>query len=253
MLACLAFCLASSFIYIVNDIVDREKDKLHPQKRNRPLASGAVKVPVAIAAAIFSLIIASALLYGLGSFKSAATVAIYIGINILYSWRLKTLPLVDVFCIAFGFILRLYAGALVIDVPVSGHLFMITLFIALFLAFGKRKSELLKIGAVARKSLSGYSLETIDKYLVVLAGAIIISYAIFTLDATVSDKFGDHMIYSLVFVIYGIFRYMAELDRSEDYYDPTENLYRDKILLTVCVAFGVYVMLTATRVLWRNL
>ena len=239
------FCLVSSFIYIINDIIDRDADAKHPKKRHRPLASGAVSIPLAIFMDILCLTGTGALLVYLGVGKVTVAIVSYIITNLLYSWKLKHIPLLDVFCIAFGFVLRVYAGAYAVDTFVSGYLFMVMMFISLFLALGKRKAEMANLGWETRKSLDSYSGTTIDKYLTILADAVIISYALYTLDSDTLARFGNRLIYSVVFVIYGMFRYMAELDKSSDYDDPTDNLYKDKVLIAVCVMYAVYVTLIA--------
>jgi len=243
--AFLAFCFVSSFIYIINDIADRKVDAAHPKKSKRPIASGKISIPAAAVAGLLCLFITAGLTAWLGDSRFLFAVSGYVALNLLYSWRLKYVQLVDVFCIAFGFVLRVYAGAYAISVPVSSFLFMVMLFLSLFLALGKRKSELINSidsGTSSRKILSGYSGATIDKYITLLASAVIISYALYTLDASTLAKFGNRLIYSVVFVIYGIFRYMAQLDKSGDYDDPTDNLYGDNALIAVCVAFMAYIL-----------
>jgi 4-hydroxybenzoate polyprenyltransferase len=243
------FCLVSSFIYIINDIIDREADAKHPKKRHRPLASGAVSIPSAIFMDILCLTGTGALLVYLDVGKVTVTIVSYIITNLLYSWKLKHIPLLDVFCIAFGFVLRVYAGAYAVDTFVSSYLFMVMMFISLFLAFGKRKAEMANAGWETRKSLDSYSGTTIDRYLTILADAVIISYALYTLDSDTLARFGNRLVYSVVFVVYGIFRYMAELDKSSDYDDPTDNLYKDKVLIAVCVMYAGYVTLIAAGVI----
>jgi hypothetical protein len=119
------------------------------------------------------------------------------------------------------------------------------LFLSLFLAFGKRKAEMAKVGTKARATLNKYMAATVDKYLTIFAGAVIISYALYTLDPLVSARFGNRLVYSVVFVIYGVLRYMAELDRSGDYDDPTENLYKDRPLILACAAYSIYILMLA--------
>ena len=245
-IAFFAFCFASSFIYIINDIADRNADALHPKKKLRPIASGKISVPLAIMIDILCLTTSVALALYLGQWKVGAVVAGYIILNLFYSWKLKHIALIDVFCIAFGFILRVYAGAYAVGVTVSSFLFLVMLFVSLFLAFGKRKSELSKR---TRRVLSGYKKETIDKYLTLLAGAVIVSYALYTLDPNTLLKFGNRLIYSVIFVVYGIFRYMAELDKSDSYDDPTDNLYKDKMLIATCVILVSYIVLIAANII----
>ncbi|MCL2748723.1 MAG: UbiA prenyltransferase family protein [Alphaproteobacteria bacterium] len=244
-----AFCFASSFIYIINDIADRKADALHPKKRTRPLASGRISVWTAVLVAAICLAVTGGLLALIAEPKVALVIGIYVLMNIAYSKWLKHIPLVDVFCIAFGFVLRVYAGAYAIGVPVSSYLFMVTLFLSLFLAFGKRKAELAKQDRGTRKALDGYAIGTVEKYLVILAGAVIISYALYTLDANTIARFGNRLIYSVVFVMLGMFQYQAQLDKSGDFDDPTDNLYKDKILVAICATYAAYIMLIAAGVI----
>jgi 4-hydroxybenzoate polyprenyltransferase len=244
-----AFCFASSFIYIINDIKDKDADAIHPKKSNRPLASGAVSVSEAIYIDVLCLLISGVLLAFLGNAKAAIVILGYIVLNLAYSYKVKEIPIIDVFSIAFGFVLRIYAGAYAIGASVSSYMFMVMLFLSLFLALGKRKSELIKLRDIARKSLSGYISTTLDKYLTILAAAVIISYSLYTLDPHTLEKFGNRLIYSVVFVVFGILRYMAELDKRNDYDDPTENIYKDKLLLAACAMFVGYVILLGTDII----
>ena len=151
-LAFFAFSFTASVVYVMNDILDRKKDALHPKKKNRPIASGKISVKQALFIVV-GLLIADAVCLCCLPIKTALTILIYVLINILYSFRLKHIVLVDVFIIAIGFILRVYAGAYAISVPVSSYIFMTTLFVSLFLGFTKRKMELQNSGATTRKVL----------------------------------------------------------------------------------------------------
>jgi 4-hydroxybenzoate polyprenyltransferase len=243
--AFIAFCFASSFVYIINDISDRKADAAHPKKRRRPIASRKVSVSFAVLADALCFSLCCLSLYLLSEQKVSIMIAAYIALNLLYSWRLKHIPLIDVFSIAFGFVLRIYAGAYAIGAIVSGYMFMVTLFISMFLALGKRKAELAKLGVATRRSLAGYKTAAIDQYITLFAAAVIISYSLYALDQDTVSRFGNALIYSVVFVIYGICRYMAELDGSANYDDPTDNLYRDKSLMLVCAAYAAYVIAAA--------
>ncbi|GHS88624.1 decaprenyl-phosphate phosphoribosyltransferase [Campylobacterota bacterium] len=247
-MAFMAFCFASSFIYIINDTIDRKNDARHPKKKFRPIASGEISVTAAICIAIFCILICGFILAYIDDAKTIAVIALYIVLNLLYSWKLKHIPLIDVICIAFGFILRVYAGAYAIGVTVSSYLYLTMLFLSMFLAFGKRKSEILRISAVSRKSLEGYSVAIIDKYLSILCSAVIISYALYTMDANIIARFDtNRLIYSEIFIVYGMLRYLGELERSSDFDDPTDNLYRDKPLIAVGFLYAIYILLLFTK------
>lgn len=238
------FCFVSSFVYVLNDIMDREKDKLHPKKKFRPLASGALSVSFAyfLLAVLAGIVIL--LLFKISHEKVFYVICLYLGMNVLYSFKLKHLVLADVFVIALGFILRVYAGAYAIDVQVSSFLFMTTFFLALFLAFSKRKSELCKTGELTRSVLKKYSAEIINQYIIITAGLTILCYSLYTLEPHTVERFGSNrLIYSVFFVTYGIFRYMYLLNFLEEIEDPTEAIYEDKGLFLTCVGFCVYILL----------
>lgn len=238
------FCFASSFVYVLNDIMDREKDKLHPKKKYRPLAFGALSVSFACLLLAVLFIIILFFLLMLNDEKIFFIVCLYLGMNILYSVKVKHLVLADVFVIALGFILRVYAGAYAIDVPVSSFLFMTTFFLSLFLAFSKRKSELCKSGEKTRSVLKNYSSEIINQYIIISAGLTILCYSLYTLEPHTIERFGtNRLIYSVFFVTYGIFRYMYLLNFLEEIEDPTEAIYTDKGLFLTCVGFCAYILL----------
>ncbi|MFI3173490.1 MAG: UbiA family prenyltransferase [Eubacteriales bacterium] len=152
-LAFFSFCFISSVVYVINDICDRKRDAIHPKKKHRPIASGIISPFVAKIIAIILCCLTCLLLYLLDSTKTSIVILLYVLINILYSWKLKHIVLIDVLIIAVGFIFRLYAGSYAIDVPVSSFIFMTTLFLSLFLGFTKRKGELLRSGLDAREVL----------------------------------------------------------------------------------------------------
>lgn len=239
-----AFCLTSSFVYVLNDILDREKDKLHPKKKYRPLASGTLSVSFAFFLLAVLLCFVILFLFIINDNKVLYVVCLYLGMNLLYSFKLKHLVLADVFVIALGFILRVYAGAYAIDVSVSSFLFMTTFFLALFLAFSKRKSELCKTGESTREVLKNYSSEVINQYIIISAGLTILCYSLYTLEPHTIERFGtNRLIYSVFFVTYGIFRYMYLLNFSEEIEDPTEAVYADKGLFLTCLGFCAYILL----------
>ena len=242
--AFLAFSLIASAHYIVNDIQDREKDALHPQKKHRPIASRAISVKKGLAATLFLLLGGISVLILLGDIKVAVVIGLYLLINIFYSGKLKNIVLLDVFVIAIGFVLRVYAGAYAIHEPVSSFIFMTTLFLSLFLGFAKRKGELLRHGTASRTVLKKYGKEMLNAYLAVTMALTIMSYALWTMETNTKANLGTHrMIYSIVFVVFGMFWYVYILDKYNGSEDPTENLYKDKALLVVCCAFVGYVLL----------
>ena len=242
--AFLAFSLIASAHYIVNDIQDREKDALHPQKKYRPIASGVISVKKGLVAALLLLYGGGVFIWMLGDIKVAGVIGLYLLINVLYSGKLKNIVLLDVFVIAVGFVLRVYAGAYAIHEPVSSFIFMTTLFLSLFLGFAKRKGELLRHGTASRTVLKKYGKEMLNAYLAVTMALTIMSYALWTMETNTKANLGTHrMVYSIVFVVFGMFWYVYILDKYNGSEDPTENLYKDKALLLTCCTFVGYVLL----------
>jgi len=210
--AFLAFCLVSGSVYILNDILDVEADRLHPEKRYRPIASGKVKPHQALV--FFVVLIALVILLSMNLPRRFQVILlIYFIINIAYSWKLKEIIILDVFVIATGFMLRVLAGAYVIHVPVSSWMILCTIFISLFLGFSKRRGEIIVMqnsnSEPGRKVLSEYSLEFIDQMITVVTSGTVISYALYTVSERTKEIFHtENLIYTTVFVIFGIFRYL---------------------------------------------
>jgi len=207
------FCLLSSIVYIINDIADIEADKLHPIKKNRQIASGKIsKVSALNAAAVLTVIVL--LLLQIFNVKFMLTAAAYLSINILYSYRLKHIVILDVFLIAAGFMLRVMAGAYAIEVETSSWLILTTMFVSLFLGVMKRRSELKLISngddaKFTRKVLAHYSSTFTDQMATVAAAGVIVCYALYTVAQRTVNLFGtENMIYTTPFVVFGIFRYM---------------------------------------------
>ena len=231
-LAFLVFCLASSSIYVINDIVDIEADRAHPEKKNRPLPSGKISVGAALITAAILLI----LVFWLMMYFNKSFIFIVIGfvvLNVLYSFWLKNIVLLDVFSIAAGFTLRVLAGAFVIQVPISSWLILTTMFISLFLGVMKRRSELVMVSESlkqkanpaaaqeeiltslnqhepkSRKVLTQYSLNFVDQMATIAAAGVIICYALYSVaPRTVSIFETERLIYTTPFVVFGIFRFM---------------------------------------------
>ena len=207
-----SFCLIASSIYIINDIVDREHDKLHPQKRFRPIVSEEISIKGAIK--LFVILLAC----GLGiSWLSTHNISLfiilvlYVSINIAYSCHLKKIVILDVFIIAGGFVLRIFAGTIGIGVYASEWLVMCTLMISLLLGFGKRRSELVMIkdGSINQRKVMGfYNVSLLDQMMTIVAAGTIITYCLYTIDDRTVSLYGNtNMIYSIPFVLYGVLRY----------------------------------------------
>lgn len=214
LLGFVAFNLASSMIYVLNDIVDRDRDKLHPKKKLRPIPAGDIPVASAIAVLAFlgCLTVSIAFLLNV---KFQIVILAYILLNTAYSFKLKNIVLLDIFSIAGGFILRVWAGTVVIGVEASSWLILITLFLSLFLAVMKRMSESELLSTedqdhlLVRKVLENYSRRFIDQISAVSSGGVIVFYAFYTVAPRTMEIFGtDQLIYTTPFVVFGIFRYM---------------------------------------------
>lgn len=212
MLGFFIFSFASSSIYIINDLIDIDEDKVHPVKKFRPIPSGLISKSNAVLAAVILAAISFSLLPFTNLYFSI-TVFSYFAITILYSVGLKNIVILDVFTIAVGFILRILGGAFIINVEISSWLMLTTMFISLFLAVMKRRSELKHVAgeenASTRKVLVHYSTDFIDQMSTVTSAGVIICYALYTVSQRTVTIFGtEDLIYTTPFVVFGIFRYM---------------------------------------------
>lgn len=231
LLAAAAFCLGSSTIYLVNDIMDVESDRQHPEKRRRPIAAGELSIPAAwgVSAVCLTGAVGLALLCGGEPFPLLWIVLAYVAMNFAYSVRLKHVVLVDAFCIAAGFLFRVQGGALAIGVPVSHWLFLCTLFLSLFLALCKRKAETDLLGERAgdhRRILRDYDPAFLDQMVTLLAACTIVSYTMYTVDEATAGKFGaDHvLVWTVPFVVFGLGRYLLLVQTQRGGGSPTRVL-----------------------------
>ncbi len=246
--AFIAFCLTASAVYILNDIADIDADRLHPEKRNRPIASGAV--PASHGYLLASLIVVAVILVVLGmNRRFLFLISLYFLINLAYSLRLKEVVLLDVFTVASGFMLRVLGGAYAIDVRVSSWIVLCTLFISLFLGFAKRRGELVmnqELGTGSRrKVLLLYNVTFLDQMLTITAAGAVISYALYTVAPRTLEIYGtDKMIYTTVFVLYGVFRYLHMVHSGVSTENPTNAVTSDiTILVTGILWIAVCVVL----------
>ncbi len=237
-IAFIIFCFASSAIYIFNDLVDIERDRSHPKKKFRPIASGKVNKQTAYIISAILMIGSAAGSYLLLNEYFFWAVFSYIVLNILYSLSLKQIVIIDVMSIAAGFVLRAVGGAVAIGVEISSWLVICTTLLALFLGFGKRRHELVLLNSTAaehRTILEKYSISLLDQLISIVTAATIIAYAIYTLFGQAPEKYGaTHLELTIPFVIYGIFRYLYLIHKKEAGGSPAKILYTDiPILLTV--------------------
>lgn len=231
-LAAVAFCLAASAVYIINDIHDREEDRLHPCKRDRPLVTGRVSIPVAAIAAGVLTIAAAAVAIGVNVMVLFVILA-YLVLQLAYTYFLKRRILVDVICIALGFVLRAAAGAVAIGVQISPWLFVCMFTICLFMGFCKRCNEIVTMGRMPQQSnehqrtLLDYSPELLTHLITVSGGVAVVALLLHaTSDRTVMNLGTNYLIYTLPIFIYGVFRF-AMLSMRGVYKDPTDLILRD--------------------------
>ncbi|MFH1683291.1 MAG: decaprenyl-phosphate phosphoribosyltransferase [Candidatus Margulisiibacteriota bacterium] len=222
------FCLLSSAIYLINDVRDVSGDRKHPQKKLRPIASGQLSIPAALVIALILLAIAVPASFYL-DFSFALVALAYILLMVLYTFFLRDIVILDVFSIAAGFVLRAVAGVVVIGVELSPWLVICTILIALFIALGKRRHELITLTEAVghRKILNEYNPQLLDQLISITAGATVVAYALYTLWPETVSKFNTvNLVYSIPFVLYGIFRYLYLIYKKEKGGRP------EKILLT---------------------
>lgn len=230
--AMLLFCLASSITYVINDYHDIEHDRQHPIKlKQRPLASGQVSKSQ-------SLVLLGALIgilvFGLSKQPSVALVIpSYIALNLAYTYFLKHQPVIDIFTIAIGFVLRVYAGAMILSVPVSSWMFVTTLCLALYLAAVKRRQELALRGTEGRNVLKHYSVSLVDRYAEMSATGALLFYSLFVITTR------PEMVITIPFVIYGLYRYWFVVESLDGGESPTDAFFSDwQLMLTVVIWVG---------------
>src|SRR5688572_18375597 len=244
------FCALSGVVYLVNDIVDREADRQHPLKRQRPIPSG--ELPVAVAAGAAVVLGAAALAAAFALRVPFGIVAVaYLALLALYSGPLKHIVIIDVLTIAIGFVLRAVAGAVAIDVGISHWLLIVTVLLALFLALSKRRHELVLLadGATShRPILEEYSPYLLDQMISVVTASTLVAYAFYTISPDTIQKFGtDKLGLTVPFVLYGIFRYLYLLHQKEGGGSPSDLLLNDRPLLACVALWAVAVVLILYR------
>ncbi|MBO0780780.1 MAG: decaprenyl-phosphate phosphoribosyltransferase [Ktedonobacteraceae bacterium] len=264
-LAFIIFCLASSSIYLLNDLLDLERDRQHPVKRLRPLASGRLPIPWAITGmGVLVLLSASLILllyaiplqqtpdifakWGGATLLVALIIAAYLLMMVLYSTRLKHVVLIDVFIIALGFVMRIVAGAVAVPVSISPWLYLVTCFLSLFLALCKRRHELVLLQGSAsshRQILKEYNIPMLDQMITVAVTATLIAYSLYT----IQGQTGNHRLFvTIPFVLYGMFRYLYLVHMRMSGGSPEEVLLRDRYMLgtvllcTILVVTILYIL-----------
>ena len=243
--AMIAFCLLSSSVYLFNDVQDVEADRKHPTKRLRPIASGKLPIPIAIAAAILFAVLSLATAFYLSKWFFVIGLS-YLVVNVVYSRWLKHIPLLDVLIIAFGFVLRVAGGVSVLSVqePFSPWLYVCMTLLALYLGFGKRRAELALVadtGADTRKALNGYSLPLLDQLITIVSSTTIIAYSFYTFSAP-NVPANHAMMITIPFVLYAIFRYLYLIQVDKAGGEPEELLLTDRSLQVSIALWGIAVL-----------
>ena len=224
LIAVALFCLASSATYIINDIQDVGRDRKHPRKSiSRPIASGVVTVPMALAllALLYTVLIAAAFWVPM----VMTVIAAYAVLNVAYTFYLKRQPVLDIFTIAIGFVLRVYAGAMALSVPVSSWMFITTLCLALYLAAVKRRQELSQSGSDGRQVLEKYTVSLVNRYAEMSATGALLFYSMFVMSAR------PELVITIPLVLFGLFRYWYVVDALDGGESPTDALLSDAQLL----------------------
>jgi 4-hydroxybenzoate polyprenyltransferase len=239
-----AFCLLSSSVYVFNDLIDREQDRLHPQKRHRPLASGVIGVPFAIALLIACLLLSMDIVFRFIGQAEWVFIA-YLCVNIAYTLKLKHVVILDVFLISAGFMLRLLAGTLALGIEPSQWLLLCGLMLTLFLGFAKRRAELNAMrtdeGAAKahRRVLEDYTPHLLDQLITITVAATVLSYSLYTVSDDTEALHGGRLWLTVPFVLYGMFRYLYLLHRRGGGGDAAEAVLHDRHLLMAVIGWLV--------------
>lgn len=248
-LAVVSFSLMGSSVYVLNDYLDREADRAHPDKRHRPLASGAVTPRQGFAAALLCLSVSVAAGW-FADIRVLALVLVYLAINAAYSLRLKHQPVIDVFCISTGFMLRILAGTWGLRIHPSGWLLLTGMFMTLFLGFAKRRAEWMDAARshARRPVLDLYSAELLDTFLSIVATGTVLAYGLYTLDPqTIALHHTDKLIYTLPFVLFGLFRYLFLLHGQKKGENPSADVFTDPQIIICGCAFSGFALWLLNR------
>jgi 4-hydroxybenzoate polyprenyltransferase len=238
------FCLLSSSVYLINDVADAEKDRQHPTKCARPIACGRLSCAAALtAAAVLAMVSIGASFFLARMFAGLAL--LYLGLNLAYSLKLKHIVIVDVLCIALFFVLRAAAGAAAIQVEISHWLLICTVLLALFIALSKRRHELVLLTGNAanhRESLGEYSPYLLDQMIAVVTASTLMAYILYTVDERTIGEYGsDRLVYTVPFVLFGIFRYLYLVHQKGEGGNPDRIILSDKQFLVNFVLWAVTV------------
>lgn len=237
--AFVGFCLIASSIYIINDWNDIATDRLHPEKRNRPLASGAINKKEA-SLMILSLVAVgvSVYIFVLGNYIALALLVSYFILNIFYSLRLKHIPVIDISIVAIGFVIRIFIGGVVTDTPLSRWIVVMTFLLAIFLALGKRRDDVViyeETGDKVRKNVDGYNIPFLNVAIVIVAAVMMVAYIMYTISPEVTERNGDNLYLTSFFVFVGLFRYLQIIFVEERSGNPTLIFLKDNFIRIIII------------------
>lgn len=243
MLGMIGFSLVASAVYILNDYLDQEEDRMHPVKKHRPIASGAIPGQHALILMAVLLLTIVPVFYLLDKY-AFYLVSGYVFMNVLYTFKLKQIPILDIFIIALGFLIRIMTGAVIAvpHIPLTTWIVLMIFLGALFLALAKRRDDVLLAaeGNKVRKSISGYNLEFINGAMVIMASVLIVSYISYTISPAVQEKLGTEYLYiTVLFVLLGMLRYMQITFVEEKSGSPTKIFLRDRFLQLTILGWGI--------------
>ncbi len=243
----ISFCLISSAVYVINDIKDVEKDRMHKIKKNRPIASGAISIKEAIL--LFIVLTISSLcinIFIIKEFSSILLISLYLILNIMYSLGLKNIPIIDVVILVSGFVIRVIYGASITSIEISKWLYLTVMSGSFFMWFGKRRNEIIKQGNDSRAVLKYYTKDYLDKFMYACLVLTLMFYSLWSVDTTTTAKFGENMIYTIPLVMIIFMKYCLDIE-GDSYGDPVDVITSDKVLMCMVgvLAISMYILIYA--------
>ena len=241
----ISFCLISSAVYVINDIKDVEKDRMHKIKKNRPIASGAISIKEAIL--LFIVLTISSLcinIFIIKEFSSILLISLYLILNIMYSLGLKNIPIIDVVILVSGFVIRVIYGASITSIEISKWLYLTVMSGSFFMGFGKRRDEIIKQGNDSRAVLKYYTKDYLDKFMYACLVLTLMFYSLWSVDTSTTAKFGENMIYTIPLVMIIFMKYCLDIE-GNSYGDPVDVITSDKILMCMVgiLAISMYILI----------
>lgn len=241
--AFIGFCFVASSIYIINDWNDIEADRIHPEKRRRPLAANLVSKKEALFL-IIGLLLVSVCVYAfiLKNYTALSLLLSYFILNIFYSLKLKHIPIIDICIVAVGFVIRIFVGGIVIDTPLSRWIVVMTFLLAIFLALGKRRDDVViyeRTGDKVRKNVDGYNISFLNAAIIIVSAVMIVAYIMYTVSPEITDRNGDNLYLTSFFVIVGLFRYLQIIFVEERSGNPTSIFLKDNFIRIIIILWIV--------------